>query len=215
MGWRGFGFVHHSRTIFCRAAPNPNLTIRNFCIAECPLHSATRTHRQSESVRQCERMRAPMLRAATRSSVRLCVSTALMRGCLSLLQVSCGLHLQSEVFIHFKAIAQHVAVAVVCAGAAAAASELRAPPLLEPAHLQLGLQDTPLGEVLARWKKLRIVRLGWEIAVCGSMGWGRMMRGGGEGWVRTNLLLLLLLMLYGDEKVANRDTKARRDRKRP
>ena len=33
MGWRGFGFVHHSRTVFCRAVPNPNLTIRNFCIA--------------------------------------------------------------------------------------------------------------------------------------------------------------------------------------
>jgi hypothetical protein len=30
MGWRGFGFVHRSRTIFCRAVPNPNLTIRNF-----------------------------------------------------------------------------------------------------------------------------------------------------------------------------------------
>jgi hypothetical protein len=30
MGWRGFGFVHHSRTVFCRAVPNPNLTIRNF-----------------------------------------------------------------------------------------------------------------------------------------------------------------------------------------
>jgi hypothetical protein len=33
MGWRGFGFVHHSRTIFCRAVPNPNITIRNFSIA--------------------------------------------------------------------------------------------------------------------------------------------------------------------------------------
>ena len=33
MGWRGFGFVYHSRTIFCRAVPNPNLTIRNFFIA--------------------------------------------------------------------------------------------------------------------------------------------------------------------------------------
>jgi hypothetical protein len=33
MDWRGFGFVHHSRTIFCRAVPNPNLTIRNFFIA--------------------------------------------------------------------------------------------------------------------------------------------------------------------------------------
>jgi hypothetical protein len=28
MDWRGFGFVHHSRTLFCRAVPNPNLTIR-------------------------------------------------------------------------------------------------------------------------------------------------------------------------------------------
>jgi hypothetical protein len=30
---RGLGFVHHSRTIFCRAVPNPNITIRNFCNA--------------------------------------------------------------------------------------------------------------------------------------------------------------------------------------
>ena len=30
MGWRGFGFVHHSRTIFCRAAPNPNITFATF-----------------------------------------------------------------------------------------------------------------------------------------------------------------------------------------
>jgi hypothetical protein len=36
MGWRGFGFVHHSKTILCRAVPNPNLTIRNFCIAVSP-----------------------------------------------------------------------------------------------------------------------------------------------------------------------------------
>jgi hypothetical protein len=27
------GFVHHSRTIFCRAVPNLSITIRNFCIA--------------------------------------------------------------------------------------------------------------------------------------------------------------------------------------
>jgi hypothetical protein len=33
MGWRGFGFVHHSRTVFCRAVSNPDLTIRHFCIA--------------------------------------------------------------------------------------------------------------------------------------------------------------------------------------
>jgi hypothetical protein len=25
MGWRGFGFVRHSRTIFCRAVPNPKM----------------------------------------------------------------------------------------------------------------------------------------------------------------------------------------------
>jgi hypothetical protein len=31
------GFVHHSsRTIFCRAVPNPNVTIRNFWIAVAP-----------------------------------------------------------------------------------------------------------------------------------------------------------------------------------
>jgi hypothetical protein len=33
MYWRGFGFVHHSRSIFCHQVPNPNLTIRNFSIA--------------------------------------------------------------------------------------------------------------------------------------------------------------------------------------
>jgi hypothetical protein len=33
MCWRGFGFVHRSRTVFCRAVPNPNLTIRNCFIA--------------------------------------------------------------------------------------------------------------------------------------------------------------------------------------
>jgi hypothetical protein len=33
-GWRGFGFVHRSRTLFCRDVPNPYLTIRNFFIAE-------------------------------------------------------------------------------------------------------------------------------------------------------------------------------------
>jgi hypothetical protein len=33
MYWRGFGYVHRSRTVFCRAVPNPNITIRNFCIA--------------------------------------------------------------------------------------------------------------------------------------------------------------------------------------
>jgi hypothetical protein len=33
MGWRDFGFFHHSRTIFCRAVPNLSLTIRNFFIA--------------------------------------------------------------------------------------------------------------------------------------------------------------------------------------
>ena len=33
MGWRGFGFVRRSRTLFCRAVPNPNLTIRHFFVA--------------------------------------------------------------------------------------------------------------------------------------------------------------------------------------
>jgi hypothetical protein len=33
MCWRGFGFVHHSRTVFCHQVPNPNITIRNFFIA--------------------------------------------------------------------------------------------------------------------------------------------------------------------------------------
>jgi hypothetical protein len=39
MAWRGFGFVHRSRTLFCRAVPNLSITIRNFFIA-VPLRSA-------------------------------------------------------------------------------------------------------------------------------------------------------------------------------
>jgi acyl-CoA synthetase (AMP-forming)/AMP-acid ligase II len=30
---KSFGFVHRSRTVFCRAVPNPNITIRDFFIA--------------------------------------------------------------------------------------------------------------------------------------------------------------------------------------
>jgi hypothetical protein len=39
----GLGFVHHSRTSFCRAVPNPNVNVRNFCIAcvTCSSTSAT------------------------------------------------------------------------------------------------------------------------------------------------------------------------------
>jgi hypothetical protein len=33
MVWKGFGFVHHSRTSYCSAVPNPNTTIRNLFIA--------------------------------------------------------------------------------------------------------------------------------------------------------------------------------------
>jgi hypothetical protein len=32
----GLGVVHRSRAGFCRAVPNPNATIRSFCIAESP-----------------------------------------------------------------------------------------------------------------------------------------------------------------------------------
>jgi hypothetical protein len=39
MCWRGFGFVHRSRTLFCRAVPNLSITIRNFCIAVGGSHS--------------------------------------------------------------------------------------------------------------------------------------------------------------------------------
>jgi hypothetical protein len=51
LGWRGFGFVHHSRTLFCRAVPNPNITIRNFFIAvrcwawSCPPRSPSTIQR--------------------------------------------------------------------------------------------------------------------------------------------------------------------------
>jgi hypothetical protein len=36
MGWRGFGFVHHSRTRFYHEVPNLSITIRNFFIAVPP-----------------------------------------------------------------------------------------------------------------------------------------------------------------------------------
>jgi hypothetical protein len=29
---KGLGFVHHSRSLFCRAVPNPSITIRDFSI---------------------------------------------------------------------------------------------------------------------------------------------------------------------------------------
>jgi hypothetical protein len=29
------GFVHHSRSVFCRPVPNPSVTIHNLCIALC------------------------------------------------------------------------------------------------------------------------------------------------------------------------------------
>ena len=43
---KGFGFVHHSRTICCRAVPNPHLTIRDFFTAVAPgrLRRALRRH---------------------------------------------------------------------------------------------------------------------------------------------------------------------------
>jgi hypothetical protein len=34
-GLEGFWIRHHSRTKFCRAVPDPNVTIRNFFIAVC------------------------------------------------------------------------------------------------------------------------------------------------------------------------------------
>jgi hypothetical protein len=53
MGWRGFGFVRHSRTLFCHAVPNPNITIRNFCIAVAgrpgERHARSRTCRRRRS----------------------------------------------------------------------------------------------------------------------------------------------------------------------
>jgi hypothetical protein len=51
MGWRGFGFGHHSRTIFCRAVPNPNLTIRNFFIARAHVPPAFRPQARADAAR--------------------------------------------------------------------------------------------------------------------------------------------------------------------
>ena len=46
---RGFGFVHRSKTRFCRAVPNPNITIRNFCIARTAAAPAPRSRSTVES----------------------------------------------------------------------------------------------------------------------------------------------------------------------
>ena len=56
MRWRGFGFVHRSRTLFCRAVPNPNLTIRNFFIAVKQQQPGLTVHvhlSRAASVRAC------------------------------------------------------------------------------------------------------------------------------------------------------------------
>ena len=45
MAWRGLGCVYHSRTIFCRAVPNPYITIRNFNSSPYPPYTPKgRTH---------------------------------------------------------------------------------------------------------------------------------------------------------------------------
>jgi hypothetical protein len=53
MGWRGFGFVHHSRSLFCRAVPNPTLTIRNFPVAV--LQGASLKQREVLALRRTSR----------------------------------------------------------------------------------------------------------------------------------------------------------------
>ena len=52
MGWRGFGFVHHSRTVFCRAVPNLRITIRNFFIAVLRFVSAAQVRLPADGLRR-------------------------------------------------------------------------------------------------------------------------------------------------------------------
>jgi hypothetical protein len=62
MGWRGFGLVHHSRTIFSRAVPNLSITSRNFSIAVPPPPTAAAVSTAAEgAARAGSRM---MLRAS-------------------------------------------------------------------------------------------------------------------------------------------------------
>jgi hypothetical protein len=69
MGWRGFGFVHRSRTVFCRAVPNLSITIRNCFIAvpQQPSHSGRRSLRWASAGRwRRGRRRRRRAAAATR-----------------------------------------------------------------------------------------------------------------------------------------------------
>jgi hypothetical protein len=43
---RGLGFLHRSRTIFCRPVPNLNVTIRNCCIAVCSCCAGSASRRR-------------------------------------------------------------------------------------------------------------------------------------------------------------------------
>jgi hypothetical protein len=49
---RGFGFVHHSIAILYHQVPNPNITIRNFCIAVPHTHTLTKDQHGSHRQRQ-------------------------------------------------------------------------------------------------------------------------------------------------------------------
>jgi hypothetical protein len=59
MGWRGFGFVHYSRTVFCRKVPNPNITIRDFFIAVRGRHAAAVDTRRKHGRREPLQRRQP------------------------------------------------------------------------------------------------------------------------------------------------------------
>jgi hypothetical protein len=65
---RGLRFVHHSRTILCRAVPKPQVTIRNFFIAVRPVRPSAFTR---VLVKSRTHVLIQLLRGVTRSYVPL------------------------------------------------------------------------------------------------------------------------------------------------
>jgi hypothetical protein len=76
MDWRGFGFVHHSRTIFCRAVPNLSITIRHFFIAVSHTHLAAGKGWEEAAARMSAAATADAVATATAARVFLAAAVA-------------------------------------------------------------------------------------------------------------------------------------------
>jgi hypothetical protein len=72
---RGFGFVHHSIAILDHEVPNPNLTIRHFCIAVARTCTSSTLSKSPNCVRNARMQRRP---PAGSSSVSCCVCPVTM-----------------------------------------------------------------------------------------------------------------------------------------